>query len=80
MNLLKPTRRAFISGGLGIIAAPAVVRAESLMRIFVPKSGVLQNSNYSWWRPWSRPGDTLYICLLDEESGHLIVRTWEAFA
>lgn len=35
------TRRGFLTGMLALGAAPAIVRAESLMRIWVPRQEVL---------------------------------------
>lgn len=34
-------RRGFLGGLIGVVAAPAVVRAESLMKIWVPPSNVV---------------------------------------
>jgi hypothetical protein len=40
------SRRAFLLGSIGLLAAPAIVRAESLMKIVVPKPRVL--SLHEW--------------------------------
>ncbi|MCK9361740.1 hypothetical protein M0Q28_05990 [Patescibacteria group bacterium] len=34
-------RRGFLTGLVGALAAPAIVRADSLMKIFVPKPEIL---------------------------------------
>ncbi len=34
-------RRGFLGGLVGVVAAPAIVRAESLMKIWVPPQGIV---------------------------------------
>lgn len=40
MSLLAPTRRGFLAGMASLLAAPAIVRASSLMQIVVPSQWV----------------------------------------
>jgi len=40
------TRRSLIAGIFGAAAAPAIVRAESLMKIWVPTQGVVQHGTW----------------------------------
>jgi len=42
MDLIQPTRRGFITAAIGLIAAPAIVRASSLMPIKAFNSGLQQ--------------------------------------
>lgn len=38
MEIIQPSRRLFLGAAAGLIAAPAIVRSSSLMKIVVPKS------------------------------------------
>lgn len=42
------TRRGFLAGMLAVGAAPAIVRADSLMKIVVPKREIIRISSLSW--------------------------------
>lgn len=60
MRLIPPSRRGFLTGLVGLIAAPAIVKASSLMPIsvqpidLVPKSymnyGVQARAHDTFWR------------------------------
>ena len=43
-------RRSFLFGAASALAAPAVVRADSLMKLFVPKAEVLLPTSYTMER------------------------------
>jgi len=62
-------RRLFIAGAVALIVSPAIVRAESLMKIAVPKVAfdpeVLQESIYT------------YRLLTVEEIGKVIFMQWK---
>ena len=82
MTRLIPSRRAFITGGLGLIAAPAVVRAESLMRlpkpVFDPKAVLAQMEAAMANFPPVDPSVYLtgsYIFFISEKSGQMMRTT-----
>ena len=37
---MNPSRRLFLGAGLAIVGAPAIVRASSLMKLWVPKPSI----------------------------------------
>lgn len=45
---MASSRRAFLFGGAALIAAPAIVRAESLMKLFVPAKPAIITELYEW--------------------------------
>jgi len=58
-------RRSLILGGAALIAAPAVVRAESLMKIVVPKPALI---------PWSEVPLTVRELRLRKIESDLIIK------
>ena len=49
MTIIRPSRRGFIQGLIGIIAAPAIVRASALMpvKVLEPTDSFLGHSYFS---------------------------------
>lgn len=48
-------RRGFLQSCLALAAAPAIVRADSLMRVIPRDTGALEYAEYQWVQVSSRP-------------------------